>query len=156
MAKQPTVVIVHKNPDRYGKMVNLPDIGEVMVSDDGEVEVNEETAKLLCENAADSWRYRDMPEGSEEENGPGDEEEEEESTEEGEDTEGGDPMEEAPEEYLNENFSYTELRALCKDEGFKKEISDLNTKAKVLEFLKDNWARVSNKTKKKLAKLMEG
>ena len=62
------VKIVCKSTLQHGKQVRLPDVGKVQLSEDGEVEVPEETAKLLVNKTTD-WRYAEghEPESEEEE-----------------------------------------------------------------------------------------
>lgn len=152
-------VIVHKNPDMFGELINLPDLPKpIRIGKNGEVKVDSNLADLLVSNTP-SWKYKEVEteeEEGEEESEEGEEEEEESAedgdNEEDEETPGSIP-EKAPESIkmtLEKNFNdFKELQELAKMEKINIHPA-VSTKKGLIKVILDNWGNMSQSTRGKL------
>lgn len=114
------VSITCKNPSLHGKSMNLPDIGEVELSESGEVEVPQELAEQLVAIQTD-WKYthEEEVEEVEENSAENTENSDEETSDDGE-------LDKSLRKALIKNFTgpdaEKELKKLASDSGVSKTV----------------------------------
>lgn len=156
------VRIQTSNVSRFSNKVQLPDVGEVLVSESGIVEVPEEVADILV-NKGKGWSFAE-PQGAEEES---DDETHEDDVENDEDERSDDESEEATGEFdivaqdheelvnfFNQEFSVKELRKLMTDQEYEPLDNKLN-KEQIIEIVIESLKDFNDDGKAKLSKLMQ-